>query len=168
MSRFLDKQLVAETYRGRTDRVEDLLARGADVNRLASDGFTPLMRAAYAGHGQLVRLLLQHGADPNTTARDGASALFWACVRGHESVAEMLLAAGADVNAVRGSDCSVLHAAIGNNGSAALVQALLRKGASLERRFLGWDALRYAEWCGRQDLLPLLKHQGRCRGRRHT
>jgi ankyrin repeat protein len=47
MSRYLDKQLVHETYRGRSDRVEDLHARGADVNKLASDGFTPLMRAAY-------------------------------------------------------------------------------------------------------------------------
>jgi cytohesin len=157
MSRYLDKQLVRETYRGRLDRVEALLATGAAINRLASDGFTPLMRAAYEGHAALVRLLLERGAGPNVTARDGASALFWACVRGHEPVAELLLGAGADANAVREGDCSVLNAAIGNEGSSALVRALVANGASVEHQFLGKDMLRYADWRGRQELLPLLK-----------
>ena len=71
MSRFLDEQLVYESNRGRVDRVEALLVKGADINRLASDGFTPLMRAAYAGHDALVEFLLQRGADPKVTANDG-------------------------------------------------------------------------------------------------
>jgi ankyrin repeat protein len=166
MSRYLDKQLVHETYRGRQDRVEALLAKGAAINRLASDGFTPLMRAAHQGHAALVRLLLERGADPNVTARDGASALFWACVRGHEPVAELLLGAGADANAVREGNSSVLNAAIGNEGSPALVRALVGKGASVEHQFLGMDMLRYAEWCGRQELLPLLKRRGWRRAKR--
>ncbi|GEM_PF-6169956 len=112
MSRYLDKQLVRETYRGRLDRVAELLAKGAAINRLAADGFTPLMRAAYAGHRDLVHLLLQRGADPNETAKDGATALFWACVRSHEEVATMLISVGADVNAVREGGPSVLNAAI--------------------------------------------------------
>jgi ankyrin repeat protein len=168
MSRFLDKQLVHETYRGRLDRAEELLAKGADINKLASDGFTPLMRAAYQGHRDLVGMLLQRGADPNGTAKDGASALFWACVRGHAPVAEMLMAAGAAVNAVRDDGPSVLNAAISNKGSDALVQALIRAGASLEHRYLSRDVLQYAEWCGRQDLLPLLKREGRRRTKRPT
>ena len=123
MSRYLDKQLVNETYRGRLDRVEVLLVKGAAINKLASDGFTPLMRAAHEGHHDLVHLLLQHGANPNTTAKDGASASVWACVRGHESVAELLITAGANVNAARDGDYSVLNAAVGEKGSLGLVQA---------------------------------------------
>jgi ankyrin repeat protein len=90
---------------------------------------------------------------------DGASALFWACARGHESVAEMLIAVGADVNAARNGDFSVMNAAIGNQGSIALVEALIREGASLEHRFLNRDILQYAEWSGRQDLVSLMKRR---------
>jgi len=163
MSRFLDKQIVRETQRGRLDRVLELLAKGAGVNKLASDGFTPLMRSAYQGHADLVAMLLQRGADPNATAKDGASALFWACARGHGPVAEMLLAAGADVNAVREEGPSVLNMAISNQRSVALVQTLIRAGASLDHQFLGRDAVHYAEWCGRHDLAILLKRQVRRR-----
>src|SRR5436305_767526 len=116
MSRYLDKKLVGETHRGRLDRVEDLLDKGASIDKLASDGMTPLMRAAYARHCDLVELLLERGANPNATAKDGASALFWACVRGHESVADLLIAANSDVNAVREAEYSVLNAAIHNQG----------------------------------------------------
>jgi uncharacterized protein len=169
MGRFLDKQLIHETNRGRSDRVAELLTRGADIDRLAPDGFTPLMRAAYQGHGDLVRFLLQEGADPNATAKDGATALFWACTRGHEAVAESLIAAGADVNAVRDGAYSVLNTAISNGGSGALVRSLILTGASLDHRFLGRDILAHAEWCGRRDLIPLLERRGtrltlRCSG----
>jgi ankyrin repeat protein len=161
MRRFLDKQLIHETNRGRSDRVAELLARGADIDRLAPDGFTPLMRAAYQGHKDLVRFLLQEGANPNATAKDGATALFWACTHGHESVAESLIAAGADVNAVRDGVCSVLNAAVSYGGSSGLVRSLILKGASLDHRYLGRDMLALAEWCGRRDLIPLLQRRGR-------
>ena len=160
MSRYLDKQLVYESNRGRVDRVEELLDKGANIDRLASDGCTPLMRAAYAGHGELVEFLLQRGADPNATAEDGASALFWACVRGHETIAQTLIGVGADVNAVRDGDYSVLNAAIGNHGiTAALVETLMRAGASVEHTFLKYDVLQYAEWCNRPDVVAIIKRK---------
>lgn len=160
MSRYLNKQLAIEARRGRLDRVEVLLAKGADINKLAPNGFTPLMSAAYAGHFDLVQAILQHGADPNATDKDGASALFWACVRGHEPVTNLLIAAGADVNAVRDRDYSVLNAAISCQGSLALVKSLVKAGASLDHRWLQYDMLQYAEWCERQDLIPFLKSKG--------
>jgi ankyrin repeat protein len=167
VSRYLDKRLIDETYRGRIDRVEELLAKGANPNRLASDGFTPLSRSAYAGHTALVERLLQRGADPNVTAKDGASALFWACVRGHEAIAQTLIAVGADVNAVREGDYSVLNAAIGNTTvTTALVEALIRAGASLDHKYLKMDVLQYAEWCDRQDLVRLIKRKGYRRRKR--
>jgi ankyrin repeat protein len=161
MSRFLDKQLAREAHRGRSDRVAELIARGADVNKLASDGFTPLMHAAYQGHHELVRLLLQHAADPNATANDGASALYWACVRGHEIAAETLILAGANVNAARDGVYTVLHALISNKGSSTLVQVLIRNGASLDQQWHGMSILQYAQRCGRPDLVPLLTRNSR-------
>jgi hypothetical protein len=73
----------------------------------------------------------------------------------------MLIAAGAVVNAVREGGPSVLNAAIGNdNVTPALVDALIRAGASLDYQYLHRNILQYAEWCGRQDLVPLIKRKG--------
>jgi ankyrin repeat protein len=166
MSRFLDKQMVRETASGRMDRVEDLLSRGAEVNRLHRDGFTPLMRSAYYGHAGLVRLLLHRGADPNATARDGASALFWACVRGHEQAVDMLLVAGAEVNAVRRSDRgdgdgpSPLNVAI-SGGYLRIAERLVATGASLDHRYLGRNIRQYAKWHHAEEFITFLKRRGR-------
>jgi ankyrin repeat protein len=163
-SRVRAKRMVKETRRGDLERVDEMLRRGADINKLAPDGMTPLMRASYQGHGELISHLLRHGADPNKTAKDGASPLFWACLRGNELVADLLIAASADINAVRASDPpsnengpSVLAAAISGSAPATLVQKLVRAGASLDYRYLGRDMRAHAEWCGRSQLLSVLK-----------
>jgi ankyrin repeat protein len=165
MSRYLNKRLISETNRGRCDRVETLLEKGADINRLGPDGFTPIMRAAFHGHWSLVRLLLMRGADPNITAADGAGALFWACVRGYERTAEILLAAGADVNAGRGGYC-VLEAAISSGASLDLVQSLVMRRAWLQRGRYNRDFLQLATERGRRDVISLLNSMRR-RLRRH-
>jgi ankyrin repeat protein len=166
MGAFLNKQLVRETIAGRLERVTELLDRGAAIDRLHRDGFTPLMRAAYRGHAALVRLLLSRGANPNGQALDGASALFWACVRGHEAIVDQLLSAEANVNAGRRSDgddregCSPLNAAIGN-GHLRIAKKLVEAGASLDHHFLGRDIARYAEWCGAKEFVSYLKRPTR-------
>ncbi len=161
-SRVRDKLLIKETRRGDLDRVAELLRAGCDINKLASDGNTPLMRAAYYGHLAVVELLLREGADPNKTAKDGASALFWACRGGHEAIARMLIAAGANVNATRASDTddeegpSVLNVAI-SCAPAAVIEELVSAGASLEYRYFDRDPVEFAEWHGRPELVPLLR-----------
>jgi ankyrin repeat protein len=167
-SRVRDKLLIKETRRGDLERTAELLRSGCDVNKLASDGNTPLMRAAYYGHLELVELLLREGADPNKAANDGASALFWACRCGHEAIARLLLDAGADVNAERESGIpgddgvgpSVLNVAI-SHAPASLVEALVKAGASLDRRYMDRDPVEYATWCNRLDLVPRLKPRAR-------
>jgi ankyrin repeat protein len=58
-------------------RVFDLpVARGADVNASARDGYTPLMAAArHTSVPEVVSLLLKAGADPKARAKDGKTAL---------------------------------------------------------------------------------------------
>jgi len=166
-SRVRDKLLIKETRRGDVERVTELLRAGCDVNKLVSDGNTPLMRAAYYGHADLVAMLLRQGSDPNKTAKDGASALFWACRCGHEAIARMLIAAGANVNATRASDIrdddvgpSVLNVAI-SHAPASVIEVLVSAGASLEYRYLDRDPVEFAEWHGRPELVPLLRRSPR-------
>ena len=166
MSRLKDKLLLRECERGRADRALRLLDEGAQVNRLHGRGMTPLMVASYQGHRELVELLLARSADPNLTASDGASALFWACVRGHHELAMILIRAGADVTAARGDTAdqrtyTVLHAAIGNGGSAALVEALVKAGAAIDDTRWGEDAIEHASRAARDDLVELLRQMER-------
>ena len=59
----LDEALCHAAHNGRTDTVEWLLDRGADVNGAPYLGFTPLHFAAQFGHATTVDLLLRRGAD---------------------------------------------------------------------------------------------------------
>lgn len=68
-----------------------LLDRGADVNGLCQDGYTPLHTALYQGHVELTTLLLDRGADPRAEVYGAGgtpltTGLFW----GHADAADVL------------------------------------------------------------------------------
>jgi ankyrin repeat protein len=77
---------------GHTDVAEALLARGANVNRGDSTGFTPIHAAAFNGHEEVVTVLLRAGADIRLK---GGSAMWTiltaACFEGHLGVTRLLL-----------------------------------------------------------------------------
>jgi uncharacterized protein len=62
--------------------VQQLIAKGANVNGPANDGTNALMRGAGAGNSGMVKLLLLNGANPNIADNDGSTALFWALSNG--------------------------------------------------------------------------------------
>ena len=78
------------------DRVERLLAAGADMNARDGKSWTGLMHAASLGYTLIVESLLRAGADSEIRAVDGATALFMASARGHLEIVKMLLKADAD------------------------------------------------------------------------
>jgi ankyrin repeat protein len=76
----------------------DLLHQhGADVNAVAKDGCTALLRASNEGQALAVKRMLRHGVDVHgTPLSDGeASPLYSAIMKGYISVARVLLEAGA-------------------------------------------------------------------------
>ena len=78
-----------------------LVAKGADVEALSSDGRTPLtIAAARAGNAAVVRFLLEHGANPNPKGRapGDASPLREAAVAGDAETMELLIAHHADIH----------------------------------------------------------------------
>lgn len=82
---------------GETERAQQLIRRGALVNRL---GWTPLQYAASKGHVDTVKMLLANKAMVNAPGPDGTTALMMAAYGGDETVVQVLLNAGADVTMV--------------------------------------------------------------------
>ncbi|MBA2656966.1 MAG: ankyrin repeat domain-containing protein [Tatlockia sp.] len=77
---------------------EQLLARGADVNKSDVTRRTPLHWAVDNGDLELSRLFLEHGADPNAYTKTGLSVLVYPVLRGQDSLKHLLYQYGAKLN----------------------------------------------------------------------
>ena len=53
------------------DVVSELLKQGADIDKAADGGYTPLIIASKNGHGEVVSVLLDQGADIDKPKNDG-------------------------------------------------------------------------------------------------
>ncbi len=78
----------------------------------ATDGATPLHRAARAGDLTAVRLFLEYEADINAQATDGATALHSAVEMGDAATVKLLLEYGATVEAQDEDGMTALHLAV--------------------------------------------------------
>jgi len=142
------------------DRLEAMLAAGANPNHRFDDGKTVLMQASEQGLGAAVRRLLGAGASPNPRSRDGATALMYASYNGHGDVVAMLADAGADINAANADGKTALMAAAAR-GHAPVVRALLARGAVVDHATAqGWTALMYAANAGQERVARLLVEHG--------
>ena len=87
--------IIAALSSGRPDRLDLvglLLDRGADIQQLGVNGYTPLHWAACENDPQLVEWLLARGADPRarTNVDDCATPLEEALILGHQEAARAL------------------------------------------------------------------------------
>jgi uncharacterized protein len=78
-------------FNGRLAAIAALLAAGARVDGMDSDGVTPLMWAALSDHTAAVDALLAAGADVNRVSACGYTALHWASMYGRLDAARLLL-----------------------------------------------------------------------------
>ena len=87
--------LMAASYKGFKNIVEQLLECKAWVNDRHKKGTTALYLASDKGHTEIVRILLEHGADPNLTEFGSAkwSPLMVACSKGHTDIVPTLTSA---------------------------------------------------------------------------
>lgn len=86
-----------KNYAPRTEILE-AIKRGADVNELDGDGYTPLIWAASYGLTEVVEALIVKHVDLNVkTTRSGNTALMVACFKGNIGIAELLIRRGANV-----------------------------------------------------------------------
>src|SRR5882724_1904354 len=106
-----------------------ILLVGLCIAALLPAADTRLADAAMHGDKEAVRSLLKQKLDISTPQGDGATALHWAAFQDDLEMAQLLLQAGANVKAAtREGAITPLFMAC-TNGSAAMIEALLKAGA---------------------------------------
>uniref|UniRef100_A0A2P2HX24 Ankyrin repeat domain-containing protein 11-like n=2 Tax=Hirondellea gigas TaxID=1518452 RepID=A0A2P2HX24_9CRUS len=86
--------------RGDADRVQQLIARGSDVNAVDYAGWTALHEACNRGFVSVARELISAGALVNAKGLDNDTPLHDACVNNHFKIVELLLESGASTSVV--------------------------------------------------------------------
>ena len=88
-------------FLGHLEVTEYLIAKGADVNAVSSNGtgYTALTGAVAGGQTKIVELLIRHSADVNYRYGQGYSPLLTAAANGNLEIAKLLLTHGADAHA---------------------------------------------------------------------
>jgi ankyrin repeat protein len=131
---------------GRTEMVQMMLEKGADVTKTDLNGYTPLIAASKAGKPEVVKLLIAAQADVNVSSKKGYTAIILAGASGSPETVKLLIEAKADVNA-RSS----------TRGMTALIQSAMSCNAEMAKMLIdagakpeivddqGKNALSYAQ-----------------------
>uniref|UniRef100_A0A8C8AEQ3 K Homology domain-containing protein n=1 Tax=Otus sunia TaxID=257818 RepID=A0A8C8AEQ3_9STRI len=162
---FKESALTLACYKGILAAL--LIERGANLEEVNDEGYTPLMEAAREGHEEMVALLLAqvltvscgcHWANINAqTEETQETALTLACCGGFSEVADFLIKAGADIEL--GCSTPLMEAA--QEGHLELVKYLLAAGANVHATTATGDtALTYACENGHTDVADVLLQAG--------
>ena len=118
---------------GRSDHINILVARGANLDLRNDDGSTPLMVAMADKRFDTATQLLIAGANPNLAREDGEFPLHYAAQQGEPDIVRTLLDNGALVNALHsetGKSPLDVASARNDRDRDAIVQLLIRGGAA--------------------------------------
>lgn len=148
---------------GRERAASLLIAFGAAIDEVDSDGVPPLANAVRMNSVGLVRLLLWLGCQPKSAAPHPTHLSVPIIAAAHSSghiIVDELVAAGADVNERSTSgETALTYASL--FGNAPVISALAKAGADVSAQCdLGWNALHWAVHGERGDAMPLLLEIG--------
>lgn len=142
-----------------------LIADGANLNAIASEGGEPLLAAAArSGDAALFEKILKAGANPHLAGRDGTTALFaLAALADHAAAlrtADILFERGVDIDrSDRARRTPLMLAA--ESGNTALATQLLKRGARHDAHDSNdYTPLDYAASAGQRKMSELLLAAG--------
>jgi ankyrin repeat protein len=145
---------------GSSRKVKALLRSDADIEAVDRDGWTALAWAVRAEDLEVVRLLLSGGADPNHVDNLGWTPLLLASGQANPALVHQLLANRARPNLGTPAVGTALIRAV-HGGNPDVVRLLLAYGADRRTRFDRRNALAWAKFLHRSDIVDLLTPRGR-------
>lgn len=157
-------ELIMAAWNGKNDKIQQLIAAGADINAKGYGGEgtkTPLFYAAMNGHKDTVELMIKAGADVNARSEDDQdyhlTPLIYAAEKGHTEVVEMLINNGADINAEEFQCTS-------SQGLTKAIELLKNNGNPDEFECIRLTALAKAVFNGHTDTVEMLINNGAAKG----
>ncbi|OHC65828.1 MAG: hypothetical protein A3H93_17250 [Rhodocyclales bacterium RIFCSPLOWO2_02_FULL_63_24] len=134
----LNRQVVGLIDKKDLTQLQELLARGVDINRADYKGVRPIHYAAFLGSVEAMKLFAERGADLKANTFGGWTALHYAAFGGHRQVAEFLVAAGLPIDVRDSGGESPLFYAI-QVGDLTMVHWLVSHGADINHENNGGD-----------------------------
>ncbi|MDA7946850.1 MAG: ankyrin repeat domain-containing protein [Hyphomicrobiaceae bacterium] len=150
---------LSSTKHRSTEMVAELLVAGADPERRAKDGYTPLMSAVDSGEVAKVSLVLSESVSIDAETNDGRTALVIAAGGEHPAPVRRLLKAGAKVEGGSGKFTPLTQAV--RAGLHETTRLLLEAGADPNRSAMdGRRPLMLAARAGQDEIVRLLLDKG--------
>lgn len=161
-----DTELYKAAERGETERVKELLSKGANPDEQNHSGWTPLMIAVAEQKVDTVKLLLENKSNPNLCNYKGRTPVMFASRYGNEAIVKILLEAGADPNfhMIGNADyCALGAAAV--YGHKAIVELLLKAGADPNyKNMYGETPIALAVEAGHLEIASIIRESQRMSG----
>jgi ankyrin repeat protein len=141
--------------------VEQVLAKGENVDSRASDQATPLIAAALGNQPAIVELLMSKGANVMARNSGGFTPLHAAAYAGSAPIAKLLLDKGATLDdAANKAGVTPLMVA-GEQNHVEVAEFLLTRGADANHPEVhGYLPITRALWKGAKDIVRLYKRNG--------
>jgi len=160
-------ELCKAVISGNLAEVELLIAKGADINAVDTEGKAPLHYAVrgiqgtiFPGKDSIIQRLIENGADVNLKGKDGFTPLHLAAATNNIIGGTYLITKGANVNAKNVNGQTPLHVTV-YMGARDMAKALITAGAKLNLKDNdGNTPLEIAEFFNRKEFFELLKKQG--------
>ena len=150
---------LSSTKHRSAEMVAELLVAGADPERRAKDGYTPLMSAVDSGQVAKVSFILSESVAIDAETKDGRTALIIAAGAEHPAPVRRLLKAGARVDGGPGKITALTQAV--RAGLLETTRLLLEAGADVNRSAAdGRRPLMLAARGGSDELVRLLLDKG--------